>query len=139
VGAYRLRKAAFSLRKARKLRPELVTRVADWDRQIVSLPAKKIVSDAAIVPTNPGVYILRDASGYLYIAESANLRTRVAKHLDQSDRKSLARYLWKKGVEHITVELHAFDPESNARRKEMRRAYESELIRSRKPRFNIAP
>ena len=139
VPAYRLRKAAFSLRKARKLRPELVTRVADWDRQIVSLSAKKIVSNAEIVPTNPGVYIFRDASGYLYIGESANLRTRVAKHLDQSDRKSVAHYLWKKGMENVTVELHAFDPESNARRKEMRRAYESELIRSRKPRFNIAP
>ncbi len=139
VPAYRLRKAAFSLRKARKLRPELVTRVADWDRQIISLPAKKIASDAKIVPTNPGVYIFRDASGYLYIGESANLRTRVAKHLDHSDRKSLAHYLWKKGVEDVIVELHAFDPQSNARLKEMRRAYESELIRSRKPRFNIAP
>jgi len=139
VSAYRLRKAAFSLRKARKLRPELVTRVADWDRQIISLSAKKIVSDAEIVTTNPGVYIFRDASGYLYIGESANLRTRVAKHLDQSDRKSLSHYLWKEGMENVTVELHAFDPESNARLKEMRRAYESELIRSRKPRFNIAP
>lgn len=139
VSAYRLRKAAFSLRKARKLRPELVARVADWGRQIISLPAIKIVNDAEIVPTNPGVYIFRDASGYLYIGESANLRTRIAKHLDHSDRKSLAHYLWKNGVEGVTVELHAFDPASNARLKEMRRAYESELIRSRKPRFNIAP
>jgi len=139
ISAYRLRKAAFNLRKARKLRPELVARVADWDRQIVSIPAKKIVSDVDIVPTKPGVYIFRDASGYLYIGESANLRTRVAKHLDHSDRKSLAHYLWKGGMEHVTVELHAFDPDSNARLKDMRRAYESELIRSRKPRFNIAP
>lgn len=139
VSAYRLRKAAFGLRKARKLRPELVARVADWDRQIISIPAKKIVSDAETVPTNPGVYIFRDASGYLYIGESSNLRTRVAKHLDHSDRKSLAHYLWKNGAEDMTVELHAFDPDSSARHKEMRRAYESELIRSRKPRFNIAP
>jgi len=139
ISAYRLRKAAFGLRKARKLRPELVARVADWDREIISVPAKKIVSDAEIVPTNPGVYIFRDASGYLYIGESANLRTRVAKHLDHSDRKSLARYLWENGAEDMTVELHSFDPNSNARHKEMRRAYESELIRSRKPRFNIAP
>ncbi len=139
VTAYRLRKAAFSLRKARKLRPELVARVADWDRQIISIPANKIVKDAGIVPTNPGVYIFRDASGYLYIGESADLRARVSKHLDDSDRKSLAHYLWKGGLENVTVELHAFDPDSNARLKEMRRAYESELIRSRKPRFNIAP
>jgi predicted GIY-YIG superfamily endonuclease len=139
VAAYRLRKAAFSLRKARKLRPELVARVAEWDRQIISLSVKKILSDPDIVPTNPGVYIFRDATGYLYIGESANLRTRVSKHVDRSDRKSLAHYLWKNGTQDVTVELHAFDPESSAQRKEMRRAYESELIRSRKPRFNIAP
>jgi hypothetical protein len=59
--------------------------------------------------------------------------------LDHSDSRSLAHYLWKNGVDNVTVELHAFDPDSNARLKEMRRAYESEMIRSRKPRFNIAP
>jgi predicted GIY-YIG superfamily endonuclease len=139
VAAYRLRKAAFSLRKARKLRPELVARVAEWDRQILSLSVKEIIRAPEIVPTNPGVYIFRDATGYLYIGESANLRTRVAKHVDHSDRKSVAHYLWKNGAKNVTVELHAFDPDSSARRKEMRRAYESELIRSRKPRFNIAP
>jgi hypothetical protein len=37
------------------------------------------------------------------------------------------------------VELHAFDPDSKARSLTVRRAYESELIRSRKPRLNIAP
>jgi predicted GIY-YIG superfamily endonuclease len=85
------------------------------------------------------IYIFRDASGYLYIGESENLRARVTKHLDHSDRKSLARYLWQEGVGGVTVELHAFDPDSNARNKEMRRAYESELIHSRQPRLNIAP
>jgi len=139
VSAYRLRKAAFGLRKARKLRPELVARIADWDRQVLSLPAEKILKDVGIVSTNPGVYIFRDSSGYLYIGESANLRTRLAKHLDHSDSRSLAHYLWKNGVDNVTVELHAFDPASNARLKAMRRAYESELIHSRKPRFNIAP
>jgi len=139
VAAYRLRKAAFSLRKARKLRPELVARVADWDKQILSLPAERVLENADIVPTNPGVDIFRDSTGYLYIGESANLRTRLAQHLDHSDRRSLANYLWKEGADDVTVEIHAFDPTSNARLKEMRRAYESDLIRSRKPRFNIAP
>jgi excinuclease UvrABC nuclease subunit len=97
------------------------------------------LKDTDIVPSGPGVYIFRDSTGYLYIGESANLRTRLAKHLDQSDSKSLAYYLRKNGVDTVTVELHAFDPDSNARLKEMRRAYESELIHSRKPRFNIAP
>jgi hypothetical protein len=48
-------------------------------------------------------------------------------------------YLKRQGVEQVTIEVHAFDPDSAARLIEMRRAYESELIRSRRPRFNIAP
>ena len=43
------------------------------------------------------------------------------------------------GVKGVTLELHAFAADSPARLKPMRRAYESELIRSRKPRFNLAP
>ena len=98
-----------------------------------------IVKKPEIVPTRPGIYIFRDESGYLYIGESSNLRLRVEKHLDHSDRKSLAHYLWENGNKKITVELHAFDPESKAKDKTVRRAYESELIRSREPRFNITP
>ena len=139
VSAYQLRKAALSLRKARQLRPELVARVADWRKQVITLSAREIWNDPERVPDTPGIYLFRDASGYLYIGESENLRARVTKHLDQSDRKSLAQYLWREGGEGVTVELHAFDPDSGARHKEMRRAYESELIASRRPRFNLAP
>ena len=139
VSAYRLRKATLRLRKNRQLKPELIVRIADWGREIHTLPAEMIVKKPEIVPTHPGIYIFRDETGYLYIGESYNLRLRVEKHLDHSDRKSLAHYLWENGNEKITVELHAFDPESKAKDKTVRRAYESELIRSREPRFNIAP
>ena len=137
--AYRLRKAALRLRKSRQLRPELVLRVADWGRQILVHDAEQILKDPRLVPPQPGVYIFRDRSGYLYIGESRDLRARVMKHLDRSDRVSLAAYLWDRGIRGITVELHAFDPESRANRKTIRRAYESELIRSRRPRFNVRP
>lgn len=139
VSSYRLRKASFTLRKSRRLQPELVSRVAKWNKQVVELDASKIVADDKLVPSKPGVYIIRDKTGYLYIGESSNLHTRVNKHLDESDRKSLAAYLKQKGVQSITVELHSFDSDSDARLKSMRRAYESDLIRSRKPRFNLAP
>ncbi len=139
VSTYELRKAALGLRKARQLRPELVARVAAWNKQVILLPAEQVLAEPQRVPDTPGIYIFRDASGYLYIGESENLCARVTKHLDHSDRKSLARYLWQEGVGGVTVELHAFDPDSNARNKEMRRAYESELIHSRQPRLNIAP
>lgn len=139
VEAYRLRKAALALRKARRLSPELVLRVAKWDKTVVALPAEKVVADPKQIVDGPGVYIIRDASGYLYIGESSQLRTRVMKHLDRSDRQSLATYLSERGIKDITVELHAFDPKSDAKDKTLRRAYESDLIRSRKPRFNLAP
>ena len=139
VEPYRLRKAALGLRKARRLRPELVVRIADWDRRVLTFPAEQVVKNPDLVPEAPGVYIFRDRTGYLYIGESSDLRRRVAKHLDHSDRKSLARYLWKNGLAGVTVEVHAFDPTSKAKERLVRRAYESELIRSRKPRFNIAP
>jgi predicted GIY-YIG superfamily endonuclease len=139
VEAYRLRKAAFGLRKARQLRPELVVRVADWNKQVLTFPAADLAADGKKIPDAPGVYIFRDATGYLYIGESSSLRQRVTQHLDRSDRQSLARYLNDKGNQSITVELHVFDKDSPAKDKMRRRAYESELIRSRKPRFNIAP
>lgn len=139
VSAYLLRKAGLSLRKARRLRPELVVRVADWEKEVLTLSAAQIVQDPALVPTKPGVYIFRDISGYLYIGESVNLRVRLQKHLDQSDRRSLARYFAERGISDVRVELHAFAPDSKARVESLRRAYESELIRSRKPRFNVAP
>jgi len=139
VSAYRLRKAALGLRKARRLRPELVARIADWGKEVLELSAEQIAKDPSVVPAKPGVYIFRDKSGYLYIGESSNLRKRLSKHLADSDRPTLASYLSRRGYKDVVVELHAFDPASRARERMVRRAYESELIRSRRPRFNIAP
>lgn len=139
VDAYRLRKAAFGLRKTRRLQPELVVRVADWGKQISSHPAGDLAKSPVKIPEQPGIYLFHDATGYLYIGESSNLRERVSKHLDHSDRKSLAHYLWSNGLDGVTVELHAFARDSQARDKTARRAYESELIRSRTPRLNLAP
>lgn len=139
VEPYLLRKASLTLRKSRRLQPELVLRVADWKKQIIALSAADAEQKPGTVPEQPGVYIFRDETGYLYIGESANLHDRVKQHLDRSDRQSLASYLATNGVKGVTLELHAFEKDSPARLKPMRRAYESELIRSRKPRFNLAP
>jgi predicted GIY-YIG superfamily endonuclease len=139
TSAYRLRRAALYLRKARRLRPELVLRVAQWDKEVVTMGADEAAGDSKVLPDSPGVYIFRDSTGYLYIGESANLRVRIAGHLDDSDRKSLAQYFQRSGIMDVVLELHVFDPDSDAKLTPMRRAYESELIRSRKPRLNIAP
>ncbi len=136
---YLARKAAFRLRKSRRLRPELITRIADWGRTIEEFTVAEIRSDWARVPELPGIYIFRDRSGYLYIGQSDNLRERMKSHLDQSSSRGLSRYLSEQPTEQIFVELHWFPADSRAKETMIRRAYESELIRTRKPRFNIQP
>lgn len=137
VSAYRLRKAALKLRKGRQLRPELLKQVADWGKKVLTYTAEQLSRNPDLIPRLPGVYIFRDCTGYLYIGEGSNLRGRVEKHLDHSDRKAVARYLWENGVEGLSVEMHAFRRDSDGARSRPRRAYEAELIRSRKPRLNI--
>lgn len=139
VSNYQLRKAALQLRKSRRLQPELTARIADWNRRVQTHPAADLTADPQKIPTAPGIYIFRDATGYLYIGEAKNLRTRLAQHLGDSDRAALAGYLRQQDIDSVTIELHIFDPTSNARLVAHRRAYESELIASRQPRFNIRP
>lgn len=139
IRPYLLRRAALQLRKRRQLRPELIARVTDWGRVVTVHSLTDLVSDPGVIPTGPGVYLFRDPGGYLYIGEAANLRQRVGQHLRQSDRAALTTYLKEAGVERISIEIHAFDPDSQAKRVSHRRAYESELIASRQPRLNIRP
>ena len=137
--AYKVRKAAFQLRKARKLRPELVTRIANWGRQISEHSVADLKESPELLEEHPGVYIFRDATGYLYIGQTENLKVRLQEHLDESHNASLAGYLNSRTSGNVTVEVHDFDPESKASETMVRRAYESELIASRKPRFNVQP
>ena len=141
VPAYRLRKAAFGLRKSRRLRPELVVRVANWGREIRSAPIDQLRRDPAAIPASPGIYLFRDESGYLYVGEAADLRKRLRTHLICSDRTALADYLSRQsgGAKSIAVEMHIFPLQSPAAEVRMRRAYESALIDSRRPRFNVRP
>lgn len=136
---YAVRKAAFQLRKTRQLKPELITRIADWGRQVTVRSAGEWRADPDSIPESAGIYLFSDPSGYLYIGESDNLRRRLVSHLDESDRQSLAAYLAKEGVENISIEIQTFAEGSRINELSVRRAYESELIRSRNPRFNIRP
>ena len=139
VDAYQVRRAAFQLRKTRQLQPELITRLADWGREVRTYSVEELRARPELAPEQPGIYLFRDASGYLYIGEAADLRKRLGQHLDQSDRVSLASYLKDLKTDSVTIELHTFAPDSRIKELSVRRAYESELIRSRNPRFNIRP
>lgn len=140
--AYQIRKATLQLRKRRALRPELVLRVADWEREIRTLGLSELKDELQRqgVPSRPGVYLFRNAKdGYLYVGEAADLSNRLGQHVDSSDRRALADFLATEDPDNITVELHVFPSDSPAKTVTVRRAYESELIRSRKPKFNVRP
>ncbi len=136
---YLIRRAAFQLRKTRRLRPELITRLADWGREITVISVEELRAHPDRAPEQPGIYLFRDASGYLYIGEAADLRKRLGQHLQQSDRRTLASYLQQLPSDSVTIEFHTFAADSRIQELSVRRAYESELIRSRNPRFNIRP
>ncbi len=139
IDLYSVRKAAFQLRKQRQLKPELLVRIADWGREIQDHPLAEVRANLSLIPKLPGIYIFRDATGYLYIGQADNLHTRLQTHFAESHNFSLANYLKEQANENITLELHSFPVDSRAKETMIRRAYESELISSRKPRFNIQP
>jgi hypothetical protein len=123
--------AALNQRKRRALRPEIIAQ---------ALPSKTVTVIAVEilkvdnVPVDQGIYIFYEPSQTLYVGEATNLRQRIKKHLDHSDNKGLARWLWQHGTENAILELHVLESSVTTR---VRRALESELITTRKPLFNI--
>lgn len=136
VSARLIRKAVLKLRKVRRLRPELVLRVAQWQTEVRTEPVADL--DLETIPNSPGVYLFRSDDGYLYIGEAVDLRDRMHQHLAGSHNSGLASVLASQR-ESLTLELHVFGKESPGKQVTMRRAYESELIRSREPKFNLQP
>lgn len=134
-----IRRAALALRKARQLRPELSARLIDWPIDHRSFGWQELAADLSATPEQPGIYLFRDATGYLYIGEAKNLRARLRTHLEGSDRAALLDYLDRPSPDAIYVDLHVFPSDSPGATIAVRRAYESELIRSRQPRFNLRP
>ncbi len=88
--------AALSLRKKRGLRPELVGHVL----QAMQTESFRVINlDVNTIPRSQGVYLFYyTGGGYLYVGEAQNLRSRIRKHLDHSDRRELARWLWENGL-----------------------------------------
>jgi hypothetical protein len=68
------------------------------------------------------------------VGEAESLRNRIGKHLDHSDNKGFARWMWEQGIDQLFLELQVLDSSISQK---VRRALERELIRSRNPHFNI--
>jgi hypothetical protein len=123
--------AALNLRKSKRLRPEILARVASPER-VLTMTAAACQLDA--LPNTQGLYIFYTRNKCLYVGEAENLRNRLGKHLDHSDNKGLARWMWDQGMDELFLELQVLNAETSQR---VRRALETELIRSRRPLFNI--
>lgn len=128
----RYRWAALNLRKARRLRPEIVSRVATFDNVRLGR-LEEIQVDS--LPISQGLYIFYSPADTLYVGESANLRKRLRKHLDHSDNRGLAHWFWEHGLTDVRLEIRIL-PDSTPTR--VRKAVETELISSRHPRFNCS-
>jgi site-specific DNA-methyltransferase (adenine-specific) len=126
--------AALNLRKSKRLTPELLARVAPRAGYVSLGRVEDIQADQ--LPTGQGLYIFYDAVSKqaLYVGEARNLRKRLDKHLDHSDNKSLARWLWDHGAQNLFLEIHSLPDGTST---PVRRALETELIRSRRATFNI--
>lgn len=123
--------SALRLRKTRGLPPEIISHAIP-DDMVHLLKCSEV--DPNTLPTAAGVYILFSRKATLYVGEAANLRTRLKKHLEHSDNKMLAQWFWQEGIDSSSLELHVLSENVSTK---TRKALESELIRSRKPLFNI--
>jgi len=123
--------AALSLRKSRRLQPEPIGRAVQ-PISVVQVRAEQM--NLADVPMTQGLYIFFAGSECLYVGEAQSLRSRLKKHLDHSDNRGLARWLWEHGGGALYVEWQVLEPTTQTR---TRKAMECELIHSRRPLFNV--
>jgi hypothetical protein len=130
--SFEYRWAALRLRKLRQLRPELLSRVV---AKTTVLRYRIEDIDLGKLSICQGVYLFQSRNETLYIGEAVNLCKRVSKHIDHSDNKGLARWLWQQGFHDLHLELHLLPLDTKS---SIRKALEASLIQSRKPRFNVA-
>lgn len=123
--------AALNLRKSKRLCPEILGRVVK-SATVIRLSLTEI--DTLTIPAQQGLYIFHEARETLYVGEAHHLRNRLKKHLDHSDNKGLARWLWENGSAGVFLELHTLPEDTSTA---VRRALETEMIRSRNPKFNV--
>lgn len=123
--------AALGLRKKKKLAPEITGRIVPPE-DVINIPINEIVPDE--LPASQGIYLFISSDQLLYVGETENLRKRLKKHLEHSDNKGLARWIWEYGTEGLYLELQIL---KSGTKTSVRKAIELELIRSRQPIFNV--
>jgi site-specific DNA-methyltransferase (adenine-specific) len=100
---FQYRSAALSLRKRKRLRPELLGKVIQAETVVVRR-AEEVKPEE--LPVRPGLYLFIGPKEVLYVGECQSLRKRLGKHLDHSDNKALPRWLWEHGTTDLHLEYH---------------------------------
>lgn len=98
--------SALNLRKTSRLKPELLARIAP-PKQVVTVPILGLVVNT--IPAEQGLYVFFTRETCLYVGEAESLRNRIGKHLDHSDNKGLARWMWDAGTNELFLELQFLD------------------------------
>lgn len=128
----RYRWAALALRKARRLQPEPLGQ-ALRPIQVEQFQVNGLEIDR--IPATQGLYIFFEPRTCLYVGETENLNGRIRKHLAFSDNRGVAHWLWEHGSGNLHLEIQVLASSVSTR---ARKAMERELIRSRRPLFNVA-
>lgn len=123
--------AALNLRKARKIPPELGTKLI---QRLNLVRVRCTELELNTIPTKQGLYLFLTSIDVKYIGETSNLRKRLGKHLDHSDNRELARWLWDFGQHDLFLEYQVLPAETSVI---VRKGMEAELIRSHQPIFNV--
>jgi site-specific DNA-methyltransferase (adenine-specific) len=98
--------AALNLRKIKALPPEIISHALPSTSVTVTSVNQLVVND---VSSGQGLYVFYNRIQTLYVGEASNLKKRVRTHLDHSDNKGLARWLWEHGVDEVFIELHRLE------------------------------
>jgi hypothetical protein len=130
--SFQYRWAALNLRKTRNLRPEIGARLIKPE---FCCSQRVDELELSTLPDKSGCYLFYNQLSTLYIGETDNIYKRIKKHLDHSDNKGLAHWLWEHGIADLHIEYHVLPDGVTARQ---RKALEVELICSRRPTFNVA-
>ncbi len=126
--------AALSLRKSSQLKPEPIGQVirAVGSRALSLLELEARLSE---LPTKPGVYIFFDEHATLYAGKADNVRARIREHVSTWSLREMVRQI-QQGQRSATFVVYHELPVTISPRELA--AYETELIRSRKPEHNRA-
>lgn len=126
--------AALSLRKSNRLKPEPIGQIirAVGSRTLNLIHLEDRLTD---LPAGPGVYIFFDEEVTMYAGKADNLRRRIGDHISTWTFREMIRQMRDNIRPTGFVVFHELDVTITPRELA---AYETELIRSRKPEHNRA-